>query len=212
MDIVVGISVGVLCFVFGLFAKNLLPAYAAEKGRNLATKEDIEAITRQIEGVKLVFSKDLELTRGAISSQLGIRQHRYQREFEMLVELSSYVLRLQHAALDLRNGEWNPPADELPQQKTERLRAAFWTAHAAFLSFEPRRPFVDPSIGEAIDRFSHAVEYEVRAFAGNSHDRPEQERNSSAIVTACQALTRAIRARVRVWEEFDDSGTTERPA
>ncbi|HWN95370.1 MAG TPA: hypothetical protein VNT99_10090 [Methylomirabilota bacterium] len=37
----------------GFILKNYLPSYFAEKGRNLATKEDIEEITRRIEEVKL---------------------------------------------------------------------------------------------------------------------------------------------------------------
>lgn len=32
----------VLVFLFGLFINNYLPSYIDEKGRNLATKEDIQ--------------------------------------------------------------------------------------------------------------------------------------------------------------------------
>ena len=35
-----------------LLIRNYLPSYAGEKGRNLATKQDIEEITRKIEAVK----------------------------------------------------------------------------------------------------------------------------------------------------------------
>lgn len=44
----------------GLLLKNYLPAYATEKGKNLATKEDIEEITRKVEGVKDEFAKSRE--------------------------------------------------------------------------------------------------------------------------------------------------------
>ena len=36
-----------LVFLLGLFIKNFLPSYMEEKGKNLATKEDIEVITRK---------------------------------------------------------------------------------------------------------------------------------------------------------------------
>jgi hypothetical protein len=36
----------------GLVFKNYLPAYATEKGKNLATKEDIEEITHLVERVR----------------------------------------------------------------------------------------------------------------------------------------------------------------
>lgn len=43
--------------VLGLIGKSFLPSYFSEKGRNLATKEDIEGITNQIEGVKSDYAK-----------------------------------------------------------------------------------------------------------------------------------------------------------
>ena len=45
----------VLFFLLGLFIKNYLPSYMNEKGKNLATKEDIEAITRKTEAVQKEF-------------------------------------------------------------------------------------------------------------------------------------------------------------
>ncbi|MBP5074764.1 hypothetical protein HUS84_12285 [Pseudomonas chlororaphis] len=44
-----------------LLAQHFLPSYSKEKGKNLATKEDIEAITEKIESVKVDYAKQLEL-------------------------------------------------------------------------------------------------------------------------------------------------------
>lgn len=38
--------------VLGLLIKYYLPSYTAKKGENLATKDDVAEITRQIEGEK----------------------------------------------------------------------------------------------------------------------------------------------------------------
>ncbi|WP_424768000.1 hypothetical protein [Paenibacillus sp. sgz302251] len=43
--------------MFGTFIKNYLPTYMNEKGKNLATKEDIGDITQKTEEVKNVFQK-----------------------------------------------------------------------------------------------------------------------------------------------------------
>ena len=51
----------ILVFLLGLFIKNLLPSYMDEKGKNLATKEDIEAITRKTEEVQKEFKEGFEL-------------------------------------------------------------------------------------------------------------------------------------------------------
>ena len=46
------ILLAVAVFLIGLFVKNYLPSYMDEKGKNLATKEDIEEITRKTEKVQ----------------------------------------------------------------------------------------------------------------------------------------------------------------
>lgn len=46
-------------FLLGLFIKKYLPAYMDQKGKNLATKEDIAEITRKTEEVKVLFQKEV---------------------------------------------------------------------------------------------------------------------------------------------------------
>jgi hypothetical protein len=60
------IAVGVLLF---LAFKYFLPSYVQEKGKNLATKQDIEEITRKVESVKIDFSKDLEFIKSDLQFQ-----------------------------------------------------------------------------------------------------------------------------------------------
>lgn len=51
----------VLFICLGLFIKNYFPSYMKEKGKNLATKEDIQEITRKTEMVQREFKEDFEL-------------------------------------------------------------------------------------------------------------------------------------------------------
>lgn len=55
------ILLAVAVFLIGLFVKNYLPSYMDEKGKNLATKEDIEEITRKTEEVQQEFREGFEL-------------------------------------------------------------------------------------------------------------------------------------------------------
>lgn len=55
------ILLAVAVFLIGLFVKNYLPSYMDEKGKNLATKEDIEEITRKTEKVQQEFREGFEL-------------------------------------------------------------------------------------------------------------------------------------------------------
>jgi len=50
----------VAIFLLGLFIKNHLPSYMDEKGKNLATKEDIADITRKTEEVQNEFREGFE--------------------------------------------------------------------------------------------------------------------------------------------------------
>jgi len=50
----------VVGLVLGFLLKDYLPSYARKKGENLATKEDIEEITRKIESVKVAISFEKE--------------------------------------------------------------------------------------------------------------------------------------------------------
>ncbi|WP_277759182.1 hypothetical protein [Pseudomonas sp. A34-9] len=52
--------------VFSLIVRSFLPGYMAEKGKNLATKEDIEVITSKIESVKVEYSKQFEDYKGQV--------------------------------------------------------------------------------------------------------------------------------------------------
>lgn len=44
----------IFIFILGLFTKNYLPSYMDKKGENLATKEDVEEITRKTEEVERI--------------------------------------------------------------------------------------------------------------------------------------------------------------
>ena len=83
---------GILVLIF--LVRGYLPTYVTEKGKNLATKEDIAEITRQIEGAKAEYTHELEAVRAAIGSRLGIHQFRYQREYDLLSHLAEKVIEL----------------------------------------------------------------------------------------------------------------------
>ena len=63
--------------VAGLLVRSFLPSYFTEKGKNLATKEDIGQITEAIESVKEDYAKrlkDLEHQNSLVLEQLRINQ------------------------------------------------------------------------------------------------------------------------------------------
>lgn len=70
----------VLVFLLGLFIKNFLPSYMEEKGKNLATKEDIETITRKTEEVQREFKEGFEI----FSSDVRFKYDFYFKQYSEL--------------------------------------------------------------------------------------------------------------------------------
>ena len=57
----------VIILVGGLILRKHLPAYFQEKGKNLATKEDIEEITGKVEAVRAYYARQIEISKHEIS-------------------------------------------------------------------------------------------------------------------------------------------------
>jgi len=57
LNAILNSAVLAVIIIGGLLLKGYLPSYAREKGKNLATKEDIEVITDKVEAVLRVKSR-----------------------------------------------------------------------------------------------------------------------------------------------------------
>lgn len=77
LDIILNV---LLFFLLGLFIKNFFPSYIDEKGKNLATKEDIEVITRKTEAVQKEFKEGFEL----FSSDVRFKYDFYFKQYSEL--------------------------------------------------------------------------------------------------------------------------------
>lgn len=64
----------------GLFTKSLLPSYMKEKGKNLATKEDIKEITQKTEEVKIEFQKEM----AKFSNEIGFENEYCYNQYSQL--------------------------------------------------------------------------------------------------------------------------------
>lgn len=95
------------------FIAVFLAAYAREKGKNLATSEDIHEITRQIESIKTEYAKELESIRAEYStglkyfeSQLTRRLQvdgiRFEKEFQVYQDVWAALIEFQKSVHCLR--------------------------------------------------------------------------------------------------------------
>ncbi len=202
------ISIGIVA----LLLYRYLPAYTSEKGKNLATKEDIADITKRIEEVKSAYAHELETVRAAIGSRLGIHQFRYQREFEFLMMLSEKVVELRDASVMLRPESEYVSLDEPEEERKRKKLVRYNTASRDLYQFyEPRRPFLPESLLESLrslDKvaWGEVVQFRHRVPHGQGYDPKYWENaleNAAKINAAAEAVLAAIRERVQTWEKFD---------
>jgi hypothetical protein len=79
---VLSLSLSIINFIvigiFTLVGKNYLTSYFNEKGKNLASKEDIHEITDKVEGIKSQYLVDLERVKSLLQSESTFLQKRRQ--------------------------------------------------------------------------------------------------------------------------------------
>ncbi|MDE1237052.1 hypothetical protein [Vibrio aestuarianus] len=142
LQVIILLAIG--CLV--LFRK-LLFSYSSEKGKNLATKEDIGQITDKIELVKLDYAKQLESAKADLSIQLNNHGYRYEKEYEVLAELTNNLVDLRNTVLQLRpQFDFVDPTKDKEEIKKERLGNYFEARRVLFFTREKKRPFYPDEI------------------------------------------------------------------
>jgi hypothetical protein len=113
--------------------------------KNLATKEDIEEITRKIEQVKT--SK---------TSRLHIHQTRYDHEFKLLLELSDKLVNAREAATGLRPETAYDDIND-PDVRKARYGRYIDAAKDLYLFAETRQPFLPQIIYDELKRLDQVT-------------------------------------------------------
>jgi hypothetical protein len=195
-------------FVVGLLTNSFLPKYFGKKGENLATKEDISEITNKMETVKHDYARQLESTKAELSAQLNTHGFRYEKEYEVLSELTALLVEVRDASLSLRpvmdSRDSSKKDDEI---KKERLQRLFEADRALYISREKKRPFYPPEIYEAVlavekSARSESINYQFKdRFDGNVMSYWEEaEKHQKEIASLADVAMQHIRSRVTKWE------------
>lgn len=114
------LQIAVLLAVAFLFftIKNLLPSYFNEKGKNIATKEDISEITELVEKTKQVFTSETEKLKATLlvvsNAQIGI----ISEERNAIIDLNEKYFRWLHSLIDTSLGE----IDDYNNDELEKYR------------------------------------------------------------------------------------------
>lgn len=157
----------------GLLIKFYLPPYFGEKGKNLATKEDIAGIEKEIQNVRSKYSHDLELLRSDLTKKSYIYGVQYENEFKLFKELWSKLVDLKRAAVSLRP-EINS-ADSMEQGEKERRLKRVHLAIVDFLDLaDKNQPFFPLEIySAAVDLMAIADREKIQYKNRNPDNDPK---------------------------------------
>lgn len=95
------ISGGVIYY----FLKSYIPSYLAEKGKNLATKEDIESITNTVESVKTEYAKMLEEVKSNNQLKISAVEREKTIKKEVYMDAVEAIIRSQNMIASFSNLE-----------------------------------------------------------------------------------------------------------
>lgn len=214
MEIVGVILIEITIVLFIAF----LYSYANKKAENLATKEDVSEITREIEAVKHEYSSKLESVKSNLGARLFTYQVRYQNEFSLLMSLSEKLAALRDALADLETQVLanQPNADNSisTKEKAEKTLAAMG---ALIREYEAHKPFYPEEIYESVRKL-HGLSWTklvLKADEANVIERStaynalidvakNQDRSGDAeeISETIDQIYGAIRKRAQYWEEL----------
>lgn len=94
MDWIQILLTAVFVFLLGLFLKHYFPSYMEEKAKNLATKEDVEEITRKTEEIQKEFREGFEL----FSSDVHFKYDFFYKQYsELYCGLYATIMQSEYA-------------------------------------------------------------------------------------------------------------------
>lgn len=200
----------IVLWVFLGFFLHVVISYSKEKGKNLATKEDIGEITAKVEAVRLENAQKLESLKSSLTHRINLNSFRYEQEFTILQELTEKLVAVRDTARSLRPvmDSYDPKESE-EERKTRRLNIYSESARDLYKVAEIRQPFYPEEIYKLIKELEKVSWSEAIRYRHHDPDDPkrfdtywkEAEENSEKIAGLSQGTIDAIRRRVVSWED-----------
>ena len=150
----------ILAAVLGtaFWLRHYLSTYLAEKGRNLATKEDIGDLTHRVEAIKLQYQRA-----GAV------HQAQFEAEFHIYQEIWERLIDVQRSAMELRPmlDRGLTQGETADQRKAERLGRFAQAFNEFTRTYWKRRPFYPDDVFRELNELTRlvhgeAIDYELK--------------------------------------------------
>ena len=134
ISLILNVLTFILICMAGWLITKYFPSYFSEKGKNLATKEDIEEITRIVEDVKSKVSVNIELIKWELSKKATVHRLAAEKEFQALTEIGEALYELQIATMNLRPAMDIVDPDEPAEKRYARRYGEWAQRHDDFMN------------------------------------------------------------------------------
>jgi hypothetical protein len=174
----------ILLFVFILFLKD----YMSQKGKNLATKEDVKDITEKVESVKMLLNQNFH-----------VFKLQFEKEFQIYEELWSTIYELTYRTNSLRPiMDLKDPKQEEKEIKNKRLAEWGNAFNDVIKTFQHNKPFYSADIYNKVVEITNisnkeSIQYKIfdphenyTKYWGNSTKNAEEIINKSE--EACELI------------------------
>lgn len=150
-------------------------SYLAEKGKNTATKEDIEEVTRKIESIKNEFATPVEVLKWQLSKRANLHRLQAEKEFEVFSKMWDQAISLKFAVEQLRPRvdifDGNEPANE---RWSRRYSTFIESGKALWHEIEKQRPFYPNSLYLKFSKILQTANEEIVDFEFSLDDNKEK--------------------------------------
>ncbi len=119
---------------FSFWIKNYYPKYFEEKGKNLATKEDIAEITNLVEQVRYSFTKDTEKLKANLFLLTSLQVGLFSEEKNAIIDFNEKFFKWQQMLTDSSLGG----IDDRSKSELEKYKTMLQQSYIDFLNSETR--------------------------------------------------------------------------
>lgn len=94
IEVIIELVTLAMILVISYLLRDFFPSYSKEKGKNLATKEDIQGITEKIESVRVEYAKSLEVVKSKLQLEAAIKGAYQQKCLEALTAINDLLVEI----------------------------------------------------------------------------------------------------------------------
>jgi hypothetical protein len=189
------ITMGLL-LISGWFLYKYFPSYFAEKGKNLATKEDIGEITHEIEKARIQYTSAIEVLRADLSRKSYMYNMKFEKEFEILFQIWGSLIDLMSV--------WRPIGSDTFEEKLSKDTEFFrffekefrHKSKALIVLYEKYKPFYPEEINTLLARIIINISSEYRDF--------ESRLENGQTEIDIRQISLFVERRTRIFNEIED--------